>query len=72
MRKRAGPRRVLQGTGMGLDFILSAGKRLWMLSREGMASDLHLRNIILTTAMENGLWREGAGRPAGRALFRKE
>lgn len=37
-----------------------------------VGSDLHFRNIILTIAVENGLWKEGARRLVGKCLYRRK
>lgn len=58
--------------GKGFGSILSAVKRNWRLSRGVINSGLHFRNGILTATMDNGLWKEGARRPAGRVFYKKE
>lgn len=68
---------VLQGIESGLGSILSAVKRNWRLSRGLLSSGLHFRNGILvrmptTPTMENGQWKDGARRPAGRVFYKKE
>ena len=63
---------VFQGMERGLGSILSAVKRNWRLSRGVINSGLHFRNGILTATMENGRWKEGARRPAGRVFYKKE
>ena len=63
---------VFQGMERGFGSILSAVKRNWRLSRGVISSGLHFRNGILTATMDNGLWKEGARRQAGRVFYKKE
>ena len=63
---------VFQGMERGFGSILSAVKRNWRLRRGVISSGLHFRNGILTATMDNGLWKEGARRPAGRVFYKKE
>lgn len=62
---------VFQGMERGSGSILSAVKRNWRLSMGVISFGLHFRNGILTATVDNGLWKEGARRPAGRVFYRR-